>query len=385
VRIAFTPLARGSWGASELLWALAAERALAEGHDVAVLTFGPRGRVAERALALGTAGARLFLRSPSLARPRLAWDTLVGVMRRLASWRPDVIVVNQGATYQAAQSWVMRTFLGRAGVPYVLLCHGNLDEYRLNDADRERARSMFRGARWTSFPAEENRRSTERQIAATVDRAWVVRNPVNVATSGALPWPRAGEAALATVARLDVRFKGHDLLLDALRESRWQSRPWRLNVYGDGPDEGYLRELAAHFGLTHRVSFHGHVADVERVWRENHLLVLPSRSEGMPLVVVEAMLCGRACVATDVGGLREWIDEGVEGFLAEAPSVRALGRALERAWEARPQWQQMGMAARARALRQVDHDPAGTLLAKIVGAAQSGADTPKGPPKETYR
>ena len=61
------------------------------------------------------------------------------------------------------------------------------------------------------------------------------------------------------------------------------------------------------------------------IWAEHHALVLPSRFEGMPLVVVEAMLCGRPCIVTDVGGNAELIRDGINGFLAKAPTG-ATGR-----------------------------------------------------------
>ena len=53
------------------------------------------------------------------------------------------------------------------------------------------------------------------------------------------------------------------------------------------------------------VHFRGHVNDIRAIWEQNHLLVLPSRYEGLPLALVEAMWCGRPAVVTDVGGNAE--------------------------------------------------------------------------------
>src|SRR5262249_46331394 len=108
--------------------------------------------------------------------------------------------------------------------------------------------------------------------------------------------------------------------------------------------------------------FAGHVPDIRGIWADNHLLVLPSRSEGTPLSLVEAMLCGRPAVVTDVGGNAEWITEPDTGFIAEAPSTRSVAGALERAWTARHLWAEMGERAHEKARRQVDPDPGGTLL-----------------------
>jgi len=110
---------------------------------------------------------------------------------------------------------------------------------------------------------------------------------------------------------------------------------------------------------------------VRSIWAENQLLVLPSRSEGTPLALVEAMICGRPAVVTDAGGNVEWVDEPDTGFVAAAATVRSLGAALERAWQAQGQWPEIGTRARARALRQYDPSPERTLLNLITNAARA--------------
>lgn len=75
------------------------------------------------------------------------------------------------------------------------------------------------------------------------------------------------------------------------------------------------------------VAFLGHVENVEDVWAKHNALLLPSRFEGMPLVVVEAMLCGRPCIATDVGGNSELIQERCPPMVVEGPRRRLRARA----------------------------------------------------------
>ena len=101
----------------------------------------------------------------------------------------------------------------------------------------------------------------------------------------------------------------------------------------------------------------------------NHLLVLPSRAEGTPLALVEAMLCGRPAVITDVGGNAEWIADGRTGFVAEAASARSFGATLERAWLARADWQKMGLQARDVALIKFDRSAGKSLLTVLLDAA----------------
>ncbi|NJL30593.1 MAG: glycosyltransferase family 4 protein [Phycisphaerales bacterium] len=174
---------------------------------------------------------------------------------------------------------------------------------------------------------------------------------------------------LATVARVAVVHKGHDLGLRALADERWKNRDWKLSIIGTGPHDRYVMELAGYLGIAERVEHCGHQSDIRKVWAEHHALLLPSRMEAAPLTIVEAMLCGRPCIGTDVGGVAEWIEEGITGWVADFPHVRSVGDALERAWQKRDQWQSMGLRGRDKALAQIDPDPGGTLLKLLEKAA----------------
>ena len=128
-----------------------------------------------------------------------------------------------------------------------------------------------------------------------------------------------------------------------------------------------MKTLARHYAIADRVEFCGYVDDIRSIWQANHLLVLPSRDEGTPLALVEAMLCGRPAVVTDVGGNAEWIDDGETGFVAEAPTARSFGAALERAWLANTQWQKMGARAQKSASR-FDKSAGKSLLRVVLDA-----------------
>jgi len=87
--------------------------------------------------------------------------------------------------------------------------------------------------------------------------------------------------------------------------------------------------------------------------------------------LVEAMLCGRPAVVTDVGGNTEWIEDGRTGFVAEAPTAKSFGAALERAWLAQADWQKMGIQGRKKALIKFDNSAGKTLLQIVLAAAHS--------------
>ncbi len=181
--------------------------------------------------------------------------------------------------------------------------------------------------------------------------------------NGALWWPK----------------KGQDLILETLAGEVCKNRPWRLTLYGKGPTRGILEALASRLDLSDRVNFAGFAAP-EEIWSRNHILVLPSRFEGLPLVMVEAMLCGRPVIATDVAGHRELVEEGVAGFLASAPTASALGAALERFWERRDEAEHIGRAASRRIRQLVPPNPARVFsdrLLRLAGLAEPQAATPR--------
>ena len=171
------------------------------------------------------------------------------------------------------------------------------------------------------------------------------------------------------MARLQTRPKGHDLLLQALALPHWRERNLQLSFFGTGPNRQGLERLANMMGISDRVQFRGHVDGVADIWREHHLLAQPSRHEGMPLSLVEALICGRPAFVTDVAGHAELIQDEVNGFVAEAPTVRHLDAALQRAWDRRGDWEGMGRLAGAMVRKQIPTDPVQTFTDILLSTA----------------
>ena len=157
-----------------------------------------------------------------------------------------------------------------------------------------------------------------------------------------------------------------------LARPEWRGRPIELNLFGEGPYEQSLRHLCRMLELNN-VHFRGHVNDVQAIWEQNHLLIQPSRYEGVPITVMEAMFCGRPAVVTDVGRTAELCVDNETGFIASAPTISLLADALERAWNRRGDWQRMGQAARARAERQIPKDAIALFAEKLTNCAEERA------------
>ena len=124
--------------------------------------------------------------------------------------------------------------------------------------------------------------------------------------------------------------------------------PVHLHFAGDGESRDALRRLAAELGVESRVTWHGHVEDPCTILERVPIVVLCSRSEGLPHAVLEAMAAGRAVVATAVGGNAELIRSGSEGLLVPVGDPAALADALARLIRDPAMALAFGRAARAR-------------------------------------
>ena len=384
-RIAIISLMHGSaWGGSEYLWTAAAAQALTEGHEVAI-SLCDWSVSHPLVTQLEQQGAKLFPR-PRFPKPSLSSRIIRKLLQRLPAaqkiasqsfyksifdFNPDVICINQGNTYGAVGIPDLIQLLNTSSIPYSVVCHFNTDNfYWINGDCQKAAKSFFTKATCVAFVSNHNLKLAERQLTQSLSNAVVVQNPVNLGSRDIVPWFDQSTISFANVARLDIACKGQDVLLEALSSPSWKERNWQCNLYGSGPDCTYLKSLAQYYGISDRIHFKGHVNDVQSIWRENHILVLPSRGEGTPLSVVEAMLCGRPAIVSDVGGNAEWITEAQTGFVADAPTAKLFNAALERAWQAQDQWKQMGIQAHKYATEKFDKSPGKSLLTKILDAAR---------------
>jgi len=152
---------------------------------------------------------------------------------------------------------------------------------------------------------------------------------------------------LGTIGRLHPQ-KGVDLLLRALRELKGQFPALKTLIVGEGPALPALRALASDLGLVQDVIFTGLRRDVPNILAALDLLVLASRWEGMPNVVLEAFAAGRAVVATRVGAVEEMVQDGETGILVPAEDPPALALAIGSLLADPPGRARLAAAGRAR-------------------------------------
>jgi glycosyltransferase involved in cell wall biosynthesis len=359
------------WGGSEELWSQTATQLKLEGHDVqASVAHWPIR--SEKIDTLVQQGIEIETRG---GQPRNIWRKLNPNFRhgfdRLKAFSPDLVIISQG--YNAGGFDWARNCIA-AGIPYVLIIQCNYENWWFPDEALNDAVASYTGARKVFCVSHGNLNLLRFQVGDPLPNAEVVWNPYSVSSECVPIWPDVdGLLQLACVARLEPTAKGQDLLLRVFSHERWRERPVRLNFYGTGFYEQSLRRMAEMLQVKN-VSFQGHVNDIEAIWARNHVLVLPSRYEGLPLALVEAMWCARPSVVTDVGGNAELCVEGETGFIASAPTASSIDGALELAWAHRDEWQSIGKAARARADALVPKNPIGLFSEKLKSCAASVAD-----------
>lgn len=122
--------------------------------------------------------------------------------------------------------------------------------------------------------------------------------------------------------------KGISFLLEAVRRLSADGLALRLLIIGDGPLRSLLEEQASQHGLAGRVMFKGFQKEIDAWFTALDLFVLPSLTEGTPMVLLEAMQHGVPCIASAVGGVPDMISTGVDGILVRPGDTAGIAGAI---------------------------------------------------------
>ncbi|MGQ9592308.1 MAG: glycosyltransferase family 4 protein [Planctomycetota bacterium] len=196
-------------------------------------------------------------------------------------------------------------------------------------------------------------------------RVWVVHNAVDV-PDGEEPWSRedrAGvfrefglpdHAALAVCAGRLSPEKGQRFLVQAIALLKTKGAAPHVVFCGDGACRPGLELAARRLGVDSLCRFVGFRRDIDRIFRAMDFLVLPSLTEGLPNVVLEAAARAKPTVATCVGGVPEVVTDGHDGLLVPPRSPEALAAGIERLLRSDELRLRLGFAARETARRRFD-------------------------------
>ena len=270
-----------------------------------------------------------------------AIGALLALRRQIARLRPQVLHVNLREIADAQYAVVAALTVRRVKVVVV-------EQLPYAPATRLSGRlKRLTSARLAAHVAVGDRAARLVEDTVGLRRGSVLTIYNGVPDLGLPNQTRSGvDTVIGTLARLD-RIKGLDLLLGAAATLPGT----RLQLVGEGPERDALAAQAERLGVAGRVQFVPWSDGARRLLGEMDVFVLPSRNEGFPLSIVEAMLAARPVVATDVGSVREAVVDGETGYVVPPDDEPALRDALSRLVGDPELRRRMGDAGRARALR----------------------------------
>ncbi|WP_067462090.1 glycosyltransferase [Actinomadura macra] len=256
-----------------------------------------------------------------------------------AAARPGAVVI-------VAQVWAME-WVRLAGVPGLRVVGMSHESYAASrrSSRYRRVREYFAGADRLLVLTAEDADAWACDGMTNVDH---IPNALHVEPA---VHPTLDLPVVACVGRLSHE-KGVDLLLEAWERLVADHPGWRLHVYGDGPEGDGLRERAEAAGLAGSVEFRGTVIEVEEALVEASIFALPSRDEGLPMSMMEAMAYGLPSVAFDCApGVRALIGDGESGLLVRRGDTIAFAAALGRLMDDPDLRRALGGEARASVQR----------------------------------
>lgn len=194
-----------------------------------------------------------------------------------------------------------------------------------------------------AYPLREKRRSFADKLAFVPNP--IVRHETGTDT---LRLSSFKAPVILIVANLNRR-KGHDVLLQAFARLSPELSNWRLAIVGEGEQEKTLREQVKALGIAERVDWYGQVANPFVFYRAASIFVLPSRSEGMPNALMEAMSYGLPVIVSNASpGPLDLVKDGESGLVVPVDDPVALAKAIELLGNSAALRKRLGHAGRKR-------------------------------------
>jgi glycosyltransferase involved in cell wall biosynthesis len=349
------PLRIGQWlesdgpGGAELVVFRMAEELRRRGHDVVPL--GPAKGVGWLGAKFRDAG--FAPRTFTLRRP-VDWTCLRNLVTQIRQDRLDLIHSHEFtmAVYGAAAGRM-------AGCPHVTTMHGN---QKMTAVLRRRValRWAFRKSAATIAVSAETRRHLDSTLGLSSGAVQVILNGVPDRVGDPDPIRRElgvapGEQLIVAIGNLDTR-KGHIFLLRALQQlqAAGLETRWRVAIAGGrgGDQREPLEAFAREHGFADRLHLLTHRDDIPNLLAAADVFAMPSLWEGLPLALLEAMLAGKAIVASRISGIPEAVTDEVEGLLCPAGDVEHLAGAARRLLSDPDLRSRLAQAALARSRRE---------------------------------
>ena len=321
--------------------------------------------------ALHPAVDRVALNSVGASRSKIV--ALISNARRLFRLRRALRLANAP---------VIVSFLTAANVLTVLAAAGLASRVVVserNDPEKQRLRWPWPLLRRWSYPHAQvvtaNTRGALEWLRGFVpaSRLLLVPNPVSRPPVAVCHGDR--EKVILTIGRLSHQ-KAQDVLLKAYAKAIANAPEWRLTIVGDGPEKPQLHELASLLGIADRVHWIEWTDDVDSLYRSCGIFALPSRYEGTPNTLLEAMSHGLPVIVTNASpGPLEYVLDGATGLVVLPDDVDQLANALMRLAASEELRRGLGASARST-IAQFDMCAVEDAWQKVLDISLSRTDTP---------
>lgn len=361
-----------SWGGSEDLWVKLASQFLKSGNQIAIYTsWNP---LPNKLIDLFSFGDVKIIRKKKYNYSfltRIVRKTLPSYyntsLNKILKWEPDFSIISQGNNFDGL-SYIMD--LKKNNIPYFTISQAVYEGIWPTYEVSKKMKFIFESAIYNYFVSKDNLEVTKLMSISELKNSKVIKNTFNVPYDNDLLFSPSEKLKLACVARYEFYAKGQDIITDVMSMDKWRNRNIEINFYGAGINKENLIELIKLRGLTNCI-VHDHTPTID-IWENNHALILASRFEGLPLAIVEAMLCARTVIVSDVSGNSELIQNGVNGFLFEASRSKYLDNTLELVWSKKHELDKFGEIAREYIKTQVPCNPEEVLYNDIIEKLEIG-------------
>jgi glycosyltransferase involved in cell wall biosynthesis len=295
-----------------------------------------------------------------------------GALRRLVGdFEPDLVHAHLYASIVAA-------VLATAGRAVPLVVTEQTEAPWRGARERLASRLAYRRAAHLIAVSERIRNGLVDGFGLPPAKATTIPNAVALANDGGATKPLPewrGQPVVGVCGRL-VPEKGIDIFLEAVADLARRFPEATFPIIGDGPLRADLEARVRALGLTDRVPFAGFRDDCRALLPRLDVLAVPSRSEGTPLTIVEAMHAGVALVATTVGGIPEQLTDGETALLVEPADAATLASAIARVLTEPGLAEHLAATAREHARVEFHPDAMLRRIDAVYAAVQAAAGAP---------
>lgn len=299
------------------------------GHEIDLLTWDQAGATAFYPMAPQITWHRLNLGDPSIkASPRLILKRAAKTRTLVANRQPEAIVAFQDGPFRA-----LRAYTAGLDIPVIAAERSAPTGFDHTRNGRRRKSIVFNSFRFAASVVIQCESYRAHYPAWLHERIVTIPNPVRPAGRFAQPAKpdASGRFVLLSVGRLSFQ-KNYECLINAFALVSARFPDWDLMILGEGESREKLERMIEQTPEPHRIRLPGPVSDPERYYPEAHIFCLPSRWEGFPNALAEALAHGLPAIGfADCSGVNELINHGINGFLVPGNGdTHGLAHALSR-------------------------------------------------------